>query len=410
MKDRILFVNATYIKKINTFQAAKKLGLDVTVIGLELPEWAKPYVDNYYYANTYDIEETINIIKEKNIEFDGVITFWDRDVVPVAIIANEFGVIGCGIEAAKRARNKFKMREALKINNVPHPEYMLVRNTEDVTEVCKKMNFPVIIKPVGASASKGVFKVEKPSDLKNAFNTLKKYATPDNDMMFSFDYGDYIVEEFMEGEEVSVEGIISNGDIYIVGITEKKVDEHFEEYSHAFPARLSSDVENSIIEITKASIKAMELDNCGFHAEIKITDGGCKIVEVNGRIAGDFLPSHLIPLSKGIDITEANLLMVLGKKFDLSEKLQKGACVRFIMAEKQGYIKEWENVEDVKRMKGVVDFVIEKEAGCYVGLPPEVYHEARLAYVIAVGENTEEAIANAERAISEVRCEISDAR
>ncbi|WP_268808011.1 ATP-grasp domain-containing protein [Lysinibacillus mangiferihumi] len=294
--------------------------MTVSVVGPELPDWSKHYVDFYIKADTYNIDETITALKKamKENPFDGVVTFWDRDVVPVAVVANQFNLKGSPIEAAERARNKWKMREALKIHNVPHPKFCKFSTFEELNKACVGLQYPLIVKPVGASASKGIFKISDPSELYKTFEILINSTSIEKDIMFSFYHQEYVVEEFMEGKEVSIEGVVSDGVIYFAGITEKWTDEYFNEPQHAFPARVTIDLEKEILDVTSKGIKALELDNTGFHAEVMITKQGCKIVEINGRLGGGGITSHLVSAAKGIDIIGANLLLALGEKFEFT--------------------------------------------------------------------------------------------
>ncbi|MEC1259832.1 ATP-grasp domain-containing protein [Bacillus swezeyi] len=411
MKKHILFFNATYIKKISTLETAKNLDLTVSVVGPELPEWSRPFVDHFICANTYEMDETIPVLKEMTEKnpFDGVITFWDRDVVPVAVTAQEFNLKGSPVEAAERARNKWKMRQYLNRAQVPHPKYHMFTNWNELYYASVEMEYPLIIKPVGASASKGVFRITKPEDLYRAYQELLNAAMPENDKMFSFYQNEYLVEEFMNGQEVSIEGVISDGVIHFAGVTEKWTDQYFEEYQHAFPARLSEAMERELFNITSEGIKALGLDHCGFHAEVMITGKGCKIIEINGRLGGDFITTHLVPLAKGIDITRENLLAVLGEKISFEASKTRAACVRFLIADRAGVVEKWEGVETIKEMPGVVEFVLEKQPGDHVGLPPEKFHDSRIAYVITEADDTEKAIKYAENALSKVRCFINGA-
>jgi len=412
MNKHILFFNATYIKKLLTLKTAKDLGLTVSVIGPDLPEWSKPYVDHFIEANTYDMEETLSKIKKRHqkMPFDGVITFWDRDVIPVSIVARELGLKGSSIKSAERARNKAEMRECLEFSNVPHPKYKRFSSWDELYGASQTMEYPIIVKPIGASASKGVFKISNPKDLFSSYQMLVQSTNPEKDKMFSFYENEYIVEEFMKGTEVSVEGVISDGSIFWAGITEKWIDTFFEEYQHAFPARLTHELEAEIFNITQAGIEALELDNCGFHAEIMITDDGCKIVEINGRLGGDFITTHLVPLSTGIDITAANLLTVVDEPFNFTPTHDRGSCVKFLIAQQAGLLKEWKGVERVRNLPGVVDFILEKNPGDSIGLPPHTFHDARIAYVITQGQDTQEAIDLADQALSEVSCLIDESK
>jgi biotin carboxylase len=406
----ILFFNATYIKKELTLKTAKDLGLKVSVVGPKLPDWSKSYVDQFIEADTYNIEETMSVLREYHEKdpFDGVITFWDRDVEPVAYVASEFNLPGSSIVAAARARNKSLMREALEVHNVPRPKFIRISGAwAELKKAADEVGYPLIYKPVGASASKGVFKVNSAEELYPTWEKMNKFAVPENDKMFTFYRDEYLVEEFMKGKEVSVEGVVSKGKVHIVGVTEKWADPvNFTEYQHAFPARLPEDTVKDLYDVTLQGVKALELDNCGFHAELIITEQGSKIIEISGRLGGDFITTHLVPLAYGSDITRANILSVLGEEIDLTPKKNKGACIKFILAEKEGIVREWIGIDNVQNMPGVVHFAFDKHVGDKVQMPPNKFMDFRLCYVIVEGEDTEDAIQKAENALANVRCVI----
>lgn len=404
----LLFVNTAQKNKISTLKTAKALGMNVFVIGNELPDFAKPYVDQFFYADTYDTAEILKVLREKSEEYPihGVVTFWDRDVMPVAAIAEQFNLYGSTVDSADQARNKRRMREALKKHGVPHPRFSKVTCWEDVQRAASEMDFPIILKPAGASSSKGIFKVNDPKALKETYDKMLTVVRPELDKMYSFYSGEFLMEEYMEGPEVSVEGIVSHGEIHIAGITEKWIDQYFAETQHAFPARVSPELEQELIHITKSSVKALGLDYCAFHAEVKVTSSGCKIVEVNGRLGGDFINTHLVPLATGIDMVEINLLTVMGEKINMESTKSGGACIRYLIAETAGIVDKWEGIEAVQQMPGVVEIGIEKDAGCTVILPPDKFYDTRLAYVVTQGTDTAHAIDLAEQAIAQLTCVI----
>jgi biotin carboxylase len=405
----ILFLNATYIKKERTLAAAKEMGLDVSVVGPELPGWSRPYVDQYIEANTYDREETLSVLRRRHREkpFDGVITFWDRDVELVAHVAADLGLPGCPPVAAQRARNKRLMRETLRKHGVPHPHFACVKGWSELCQAASSIGFPLIYKPVGASSSKGVFKVTSADEIHTAYEMMQFYASPSRDRMFSFYSDEHLVEEFMCGPEVSVEGLVAGGVVSMVGITEKlATPDDFTEYQHAFPGRFPEPITQEIRATTEAAIRAMEIDNCGFHAELKLTESGPKIVEVNGRLGGDLITTHLLPLAMGVDIIRANLQMALGEPFDLAPKWNRGACIRFMLADREGIVRAWRGTDVVADQPGVVEFAVEKPIGEEVLLPPHRFNDHRMCYVVAEGCSTAEAIQNVEFALAGVECVI----
>jgi len=406
----ILFLNATYIHKIATLATAKDLGFTVTVVDTALPDWASPYTDCFIEADTYDLskfEEALVALRKRHEElpFDGVVTFWHYGILPAALVAAEFGLPGCSVEAAENACNKFKMREALRRADVPHPKFALATNWDDLLAASAMIGYPLIYKVAGAAGSAGVFKVTTPGELRAIYEQSQNHVNPENDLLFAYYPQQYVVEEFMEGREVSVEAIVAQGIVHSVAVTDKwATPTYFTEYQHAIPARLDQTTSAEVIRVTEAGVKALGLDNCGVHAEVMITQEGCKIVEINARLGGDFITTHLVPLACGVDIVRANLLAVVGEPFDLTQRWQRGSCVRFLLAEREGFVNAWKGVESLQHMTGVRTFGIDKQVGDVVFLPPKKFFGFRIGYVITDGNDVAEAIQRAERAATELQC------
>src|ERR1700682_504567 len=180
MGKHILFLNATYIHKISTLAIAKDLGLTVSVVGTELPDWARAYTDYFIEANTYDLEnfeEVLVALRKQHaiLPLAGVVTSWHYGILPMALVAAEFGLPGSSVEAAERACNKFKMREALRRAHVPHPRFALVTNWAELLAPSREIGYPLIYKAVGAAGSAGVFKVTSPHEMRAIFEQSQKH-------------------------------------------------------------------------------------------------------------------------------------------------------------------------------------------------------------------------------------------
>jgi biotin carboxylase len=416
MTSHILVIDAGYRNKRRALATAQDMGLAVSVIGRELPGWARPLVDHFIPANTYDIEETLAALRRAHarLPFDGVITFWDRAVGVVARVAAELGLPGSSIESAERARNKYKSRCALGELGVPQPRFSHVRSWEELVAAARVIGFPMICKPLGASGSKGIFKVDRPAQLRTTYEDLRMYVRPELDPMFSFYPGVFLAEQYMEGREVSVEGVVASGAIHMVGITEKwTTDEFFTEYQHAFPARLAADAADEVLRVAEAGVNALGIDNCGFHAELMLTAEGCKVVEINGRLGGDLITTHLVPLACGVDLVRGAFATALGQTPDLERTDTRGACARFLLAPRSGTLTtlNWCGGDQLgpgchrpADLPGVVEFAVEKNVGELVMMPPAEFSDYRLAYVVTDGACTGEAIRHAEAALDEVEC------
>jgi biotin carboxylase len=405
----VLFVNAAYLYKIATLKAAKRSGLTVSLVGLELPDWARPYVDRFVEADTYDEDATIEALRRPFEEspFEGAVTFWDRDVGLVARIADAFGLPGCPVEAAARARNKQAGREAFAAAGLPQPRFAPFSTWDELVEAARTIGFPLVCKPLGASGSKGIFRVDRAADLGAAYERIERFVRPEADMMFSYHRGRYLAEEFMPGPEVSVEGFAVDGDVHVVGVTEKRTtDDYFVEVGHAFPARLPAERARSARRLAEDAVRALGLDGCGFHAEIKLTDKGSKVVEVNGRVGGDLISTHLVPHATGIGMVESAFAVALGCEPDLRPRRSRAACIRYLLAERGGTLRAWHLDGAASELDGVVELAFEKEPGDRVALPPEQFVDYRIAYVVTDADDTATAIERAERALEHVAAEI----
>lgn len=201
-------------------------------------------------------------------------------------------------------KHKYKMREALKRNEVPHPKFQFVKTLSDLQAAANYIGFPLIFKPVAASTSVAVFKIDSQQELENTFQFM---ATCERTSYWLY-ADEYIAEEYMEGQEISVKGIINRDQIHFAGITHKSVSSPgFTEWMHCFPAYFEENTCAIIYEMVKQAIHAVSINDCAFHVEVMMTAEGPKIVEINSRLAGAFLSSHLVPLATGIKAKPSSL-------------------------------------------------------------------------------------------------------
>jgi biotin carboxylase len=409
----VLLMHAMYAHKLRAYQVARDLGLRVTVVGPELPAWAVPYVDGYVEGSTDTaaaMRDTIDALRERHVSdaFDGVVTFWDHGVVPAAEVAAALGLPGPSVAAAHRARNKAAMRAALAAGDVPHPAFARTTAWADVAAASERIGFPAIYKPTGGAGSAGVFRIDTADELRATFDRAAATVNPDTDSFFAYYPDEFVLEEYVEGTEVSVEGVVARGRCHVAGVTEKWIDPAtFAETQHAYPARLSGAEREEAIRLAVAAVGALELDDCGFHVEVMLTAKGGRVIEVNGRLGGDFIASHLVPLGSGVDLLRAAFDTALGREVDLGEARPGGSCVRFVVADRAGVVEGWDGVDDARSAPGVVELGFNKAAGDRVALPPESFWDHRLGFVVTQGGDTDEAVRAADDAAALLRCRVA---
>jgi carbamoyl-phosphate synthase large subunit len=142
--------------------------------------------------------------------------------------------------------------------------------------------------------------------------------------------GRYIIEEFIEGDEISVEGIVQNHTVEIIQLTDKMVTDppYNVELGHIQPSRYEY-LKEKIRSVLQKVVTDSGLNDCAIHPELKIKDDEITIIEIGPRLGGDFITSHLVPLSTGINMEELVIKIATGTPFTLTMK-EMAAMVSYL--------------------------------------------------------------------------------
>lgn len=290
MKKTIAIIGASYLQKPLVLKA-KELGLRTICFAWDKDAVCKSLVDMFYPISI--IEKDDILAKCKTEDIDGICTIASDVAAPtVAYVANKLDLVGNDYQAAVKANNKWLMREAFKSAGIPCPWFKCVSSYDDLRD--ENHIFPLIVKPVDRSGSMGVFKVNTDLELEIAI----KEAVSDS---FS---KKAMVEQYVDGREISVEFISFENNHYPLTITDKVTTEspHFVELEHHQPSTLPNSVKNDINQITIKALNALGVTNVASHTEYKITDSGqIYIIELGARMGGDFIGSDLVWYSTGYD-------------------------------------------------------------------------------------------------------------
>lgn len=347
--------------------------------------------------STIDIPAILETAKKHQI--DGIITLAsDMPMQSVAVVSHEMGLVGISKDTALKATNKAFMRDALKKAEVPVPLYFRVNGKEafiDAVEKVKAAGYKCIVKPADNSGSRGVDLLKDGTDLNAAYEYTARYSRS----------GEIVVEEFMEGSEVSVETLAVDGNVHVIQITDKLTTgaPYFVEMGHSQPSRLSDEMKSKIAKVTIAANKAIGIQNGPSHTEIKVTKDGPKIVELGARLGGDCITTHLVPLSTGVDMVECCIRIALGEKPDISPKWNKGSAIRYLKTG-TGIVKEINGIEEARELPGIRQVSIVHGVGENVG---EIKSSVdRVGFVIAQADNAMLAIADCVKALEKVKVDI----
>lgn len=297
---KLAVIGASYLQ-LPLVRKAKEMGVYTLCFAWEEGAVCKGVADEFYPISIVEKEQILHVCHEKQI--DGICTIASDVAAPtVAFVAEHMGLVGNSYEVALCSSNKYQMRNAFVSAGIPCPNYQVVTSTSELHD---KYDLPLIVKPTDRSGSLGISKVTRQEDLLPAV---------DNALGCSFKH-EAILEDFIEGREISVEFISYLGKHYPLQITDKVTTEapHFVELEHHQPADLSWEQYKDIYRLTEKALNALGVTNGASHSEYKITANGRVVVmEIGARMGGDFIGSDLVYLSTGYDFLKGVIDVALG--------------------------------------------------------------------------------------------------
>lgn len=340
-------------------------------------------------------EKLVAIAKEEQI--DGVIHPCSEVAMNVmGRINDELGLYGVSKEAAIRATNKHLMREAFEAYGAPSPKSRCFNNAEVAWGAfCTDYSGDAILKPSRNSGSRGISKISndiKGEEFARLFGRAKEESRDKSVML----------EQFVEGPEFSVEIIVWNKEVHVLQVTDKKTTEapYFVELGHSQPSMFPREIVEAVKRAAVMGVRALKVNNCACHAEIKVQDGQAFIVEIGARLGGDFISTELTHLSTGVDMVAAAINVALGVEPNLEPVAKpQGVAIRYFTP-KPGKVVSIEGT-DVLNRADVYDAEIYVKSGDEVR---EVKSSLdRSGHVIVTAPTAFEAINNAEKIIKEVK-------
>ena len=397
MNKKRLLVLAAGILQVPVIKRAREMGVYVIAADGDPNACGLKYADKSIVANITSEEEMLRVAREENI--DGVIHPCSEVSMSVmGRINDELHLSGISKEQAVRATNKHLMREAFKKGDAPSPISILAKSAEDAWEhFCNDFQTNAILKPSRNSGSRGIAKVERGIS-KEEFVRLYDIAleeSRDNSVL---------IEQFIEGPEFSVEIIVWEGKVNVLTVTDKKTTEapHFVELGHNQPSCFPDETVTLIKDAAVRGVKALGVDKCACHAEVKVQDGRAYLMEIGARMGGDFISTVLTRLSTGIDMVAAAINCALNIEPDLTPKAApQGVCIRYFCP-KPGKLVSISNTEALNDPR-VHEWEIYHQVGDEI---PEVTSSlCRSGHVIVTEETPQKAIAYAESLLNEVKME-----
>ncbi len=374
----ILVVNSGPIKKRFILQKLKKLGLRVIMLNKE-KNWAQPYVDYWIIADTTNHREAISAVDNflsanRQLKLDGVITFWEDDVLLTSRIADKFNLIGIPYHIAKKVRNKYLFREFCRENSLPAPAHVLIKSIDDLKEVSSNLDFPLVIKPAFGSESSLVVRVNSKDDLSDLYHYVKNNMSVSTQSSLS-DGLDIFVEEYIDGDEVDIDLLLQNGKIKFYSIADnfnKSKDVFFIDSGQSVPSSLPEKNLQDLVEMVEETLEKLGIQNGCIHFEAKSTRHGPVPLEVNLRMGGDYIYSY-IKAAWGVDIIENAVKIAVGQyiKIKKPEEPHKYIIGWDLYPENSGILVQLDISERLRHKRYLEEMHIYKKIGEPVLIQPD---------------------------------------
>ncbi len=332
--------------QIPIINCCKKHGLFTIVVS---PYGAYPGIqiaDKHINEDIYNIESLVNIGREEKIDY--VISDQSDFAVPiVAYVANKLNLPGNDIEVATTYTYKSKFREFCEKNHIPAPKSFVIEDESDyIPELCP----PLVVKPADSQGSRGISLVQCFSDLENAIVNAKKFSK----------HGKVVVEEFFKGKEVVCEGFVIDGKYHNVAFGDRtyfKLEKLFIPSKTIFPSSIEDEIKKKIV-INEQKIASKLNPSFGIvHSEYLVNDEGeFVVIESALRGGGVYIASHLIPLSTGVDLTEALFEAMMGNKqkcLDILSPDRSKAAEYLCFYLKRGIVTSMPDMQEYNKMRNV---------------------------------------------------------
>jgi len=364
--------------------AAEALGVDISIASEERPPLRPD--DRFVRIDCADPEASARAVADlaATTPVDAIVAADDAGVEIAARASALIGLPANPPAAAASTLDKIAMRRALAAAEVPQPRFEVVTSDDDAARVMSVFEGPVVVKPADMSASRGVLRVDRTENAGPVVERVRSIvaaAGRDRDRPL-------LMERYVDGPEIAVEGIVWDGDVEVLAIFDKPVPltgPAFEETIFVTPSRLDQGVLAEVHRVTRAANSALGLTQGPIHAELRIEDGVPVVIEVAARTIGGLCGRSLRFGLLGAPLETMVLRHALGMRKRSLHRQTNASGVAMIPIPDSGILRSVDIPDDVRALAGVTSIEITARAGTPVAPPPD--GDRYLGFIFAVADD-----------------------
>jgi biotin carboxylase len=386
-RQRLLVLGAGPAQ-VGLLRAARRRGLFVIAVDRDPAAPGFEYADKRALVSTEDEPGIDRLARAENV--DGIISPGaDWPVGVAARVAERLGLPHpIDASTAVLATTKSRQRELFAAAGVPQPRLLDERVP------------PCVVKAPDRQGQRGLTLVRTAEELPAAVEAAIQASRN----------GTYIVEELVEGPEVTVNALSVGGVFHPLTVTDRLTADppaFGVALAHASPSELSVAATQSLVAAARAAAEALGIENGPTYTQLRVGPSGPHVVELAARLGGGH-DAELCELATGFDLNGAALDAALGRESVVTTQSPPvgGACVVFLVAPEEGTLAAVEGVEEAQMVEGVRDVRIYRRPGFELG--PFRRGADRAGAILAVGDDRDDALARAHHAADGIRFLVDD--
>ncbi|MEC4091420.1 ATP-grasp domain-containing protein [Pseudoalteromonas rubra] len=348
------------------------------------------YVLDVNVGNFAEAEPVIlDYIATHKLNVTGILVWKDREVVLASKLGQALGLPHTTPEHAENVRDKSKTRALLEKFPGLNPRFSVVRDEASFMSGLAEVGVPAVLKQAGNSGSRGMCVI---TDLETALDKYREVVAVNKQQagdMYHYYEDIMLLEQRLIGSEHSLAGVVADGEVITFTIADKKFDTSLPlQYENVVPSKLAVDLQTEIVAQLKQAVAETGINWCGFHVDFMITEAGLKILEIGGRLGGEMINSHLIPLTlPGVSSYAALIEVVQGNNplahTDYTQLAHSRVASRVVMPTAKGVISKIEGVQNVIKDPRCREFMQTWGVGDEMVYPDVKFKGYEIGYFIA---------------------------
>lgn len=391
--NRVLIIIPTASYRAHDFMAAaNRLDIEVIIGSERRQALSKLLPDSSLALNLQKPESSLKKIREfaKGNSLSAVVGVDEETVILASMASEALGLGYNSISSVKATRDKYLMRQNMAQAGLLSPKFQVLSMESDPQNLAGHIEYPCVLKPTFLSASQGVIRANFPDEFIAAFYQIREIITdPSNRKKSPEKRDEILVEDYISGTEVAVEGILVDGKLKLLAIFDKPdplEGPYFIETIYTTPSRYPQEIQTRIIQTTIDGAKSLGLTTGAVHAEMRINEKGIWMVEVAARSIGG-LCSRALRFSDKISLEELILRRAIGEDIGGIEREEEAAGVMMMPVPNTGILKEVKNIEFARQIPGIENIVI--SIAPEQRLEPLPFGAKYLGFIFARGESPE---------------------